>query len=48
MLETSRGDETSAPPRAGIGLREYTILVGVGAFVTTFAQSRVLGQATPP
>jgi len=44
MLETSRGDETSAPPRSGIGLREYTILVGVGAFVTTFAQSRVLGQ----
>jgi predicted MFS family arabinose efflux permease len=31
-----------AVSRPAIGLREYALLVGVGAFVTTFAQSRVL------
>ena len=37
-------ETTSSRTRTAIGLREYVILVGVGAFATTFAQSRVLGQ----
>ena len=32
------------PSSTGLGLREYVILVAAGAFATTFAQQRVLGQ----
>jgi predicted MFS family arabinose efflux permease len=42
--QTPRPVPASQPvERSSIGLREYVLLVGVGAFVTTFAQSRVLG-----
>jgi hypothetical protein len=37
VLSKSRG-------AGGMGAREYAILVGAGAFATTFAQSRVLAQ----
>ena len=37
-------DTTSSPTTPPIGLRQYVVLVGVGTFATTFAQSRLLAN----
>jgi BT1 family protein len=40
--EIGRISSSQAP--SAIGFRQYAMLVGAGAFATTFAQSRILGQ----
>jgi MFS family permease len=42
-LEPAGAAETE-PPSSGITLTQYAVLVAAGAFATTFAQSRVLGN----
>jgi MFS family permease len=37
-------DSPPPPPASGMSLRNYVVLVAAGAFITTFAQQKVLGQ----
>lgn len=44
MSTDNNDSSTPAKPATGITLTQYAILVGAGAFATTFAQSRVLAN----